>query len=56
MHWTEATKVIADRCSAGTRAAHSGVGLIHRDIKPGQHLFAHRIGTPLVDFKAGRDT
>ena len=54
MHWSEATKVIADCCSA-LHAAHQ-VGLIHRDIKPDNILCSPTGTTKLVDFGLVKDT
>ncbi|HRI54954.1 MAG TPA: serine/threonine-protein kinase, partial [Pseudomonadota bacterium] len=54
MHWAEATKIIADCCSA-LHAAHQ-VGLIHRDIKPDNILCSPTGTTKLVDFGLVKDT
>lgn len=54
MQWAEATKIIADCCSA-LHAAHQ-VGLIHRDIKPDNILCSPTGTTKLVDFGLVKDT
>jgi len=53
MHWTEATRVIAD-CCAALHAAHQ-VGLVHRDIKPDNILCSPTGSTKLVDFGLVKD-
>lgn len=54
LHWSEATKVIADSCAA-LHAAHQA-GLIHRDIKPDNILCSPTGVTKLVDFGLVKDT
>lgn len=53
LHWSEATKVVAD-CCAALYAAHQ-VGLVHRDIKPDNILCSPTGNTKLVDFGLVKD-
>lgn len=48
LHWTEATRVIADCCSA-LAAAHSA-GVVHRDVKPDNILCSLSAEAKLTDF------
>ena len=48
LHWQEATRIVRDACR-GLEAAHA-VGLVHRDIKPGNILLTEAGLAKLADF------